>query len=145
MSLLLILNDYLPTIYHYLWINPFQPRVAFHIETNRLFCIAKQMTGFYMKGNTGLIWVNYSIPSPNVKKTVWTKNSFHDISQFLNSFIISNKPDWFLIITSEKTIRLSHTKILKDRFSKSCLPQLYNDIFLELAKTSYKRLLKALK
>ena len=38
--------------------NPFQPSAAFHIETSHLFCSAKQMTGFYMKRNTGLKWVN---------------------------------------------------------------------------------------
>ena len=39
-------------------LNQFQPSVAFHIETSHLFCRAKQMTGFYMKRNTGLKWVN---------------------------------------------------------------------------------------
>ena len=32
--------------------NPFQPRVAFHIETSHLFWTTNQMTGFYMKRNT---------------------------------------------------------------------------------------------
>ena len=36
------------------WINPFQPSATFHIETSNLFCSSKQMTGFYMKRNTGL-------------------------------------------------------------------------------------------
>ena len=36
------------------WINPFQPSVTFHIETSHLICSAKQITGFYMKYNTGL-------------------------------------------------------------------------------------------
>ena len=35
-------------------IYPFQTSVAFHIETSRLFCRAKQMIGFYMKRNTEL-------------------------------------------------------------------------------------------
>ena len=34
-------------------LNPFQFSVTFHIETSHLFCRAKQMTGFYMKHNTG--------------------------------------------------------------------------------------------
>ena len=38
-------------------INPFQSSVAFHIKTSNLFCFGKQMTGFYMKRNTGLKWV----------------------------------------------------------------------------------------
>ena len=37
-------------------LNPFQPSVASHIETRHLFYRAKQMTGFYMKCNTGLKW-----------------------------------------------------------------------------------------
>ena len=32
----------------------FQPSVAFHIETRHLICSANQITGFYMKCNTGL-------------------------------------------------------------------------------------------
>ena len=35
-------------------ISPFQPSVAFHIETGNLICRANQMTGFYMKFNTEL-------------------------------------------------------------------------------------------
>ena len=35
-------------------LNPFQPSVAVHIKTSHLFCRSKQMTGFYMKCNTGL-------------------------------------------------------------------------------------------
>ena len=35
-------------------INPFQPSDAFHIET---ICCANQMTGFYIKCNTGLKWI----------------------------------------------------------------------------------------
>ena len=37
-----------------LFVQPFQPSVAFHIETSHLFCSAKQMTSFYMKQNIGL-------------------------------------------------------------------------------------------
>ena len=39
-------------------INPFQPSDAFYRETSHLICRANQMTGFYVKGNTGLKWVN---------------------------------------------------------------------------------------
>ena len=41
--------------------NPFQPSVAFHIETSHLFSSVKQMTGFYIKCNIGLEWVNSEI------------------------------------------------------------------------------------
>ena len=35
-----------------------QSSVAFHIETGHLIYTANQMTGFYMKCNSGLEWVN---------------------------------------------------------------------------------------
>ena len=35
-------------------LNPFQPIVAFHIETNHSISTASQMTGFYMKCNIRL-------------------------------------------------------------------------------------------
>ena len=40
--------------------NQFQPSVTFHIETSHLICTANQTTGFYMKSNTWLKWVNGS-------------------------------------------------------------------------------------
>ena len=39
-------------------INQLQPRVAFHIVTSHLTCSANQMTGFYIKCNTGLKWLS---------------------------------------------------------------------------------------
>ena len=38
--------------------NPSQPSVAFHIETSHLIYTTDQMTGFFMKSNSGLKWVN---------------------------------------------------------------------------------------
>ena len=38
----------------YKWLNPFQSSVAFRIETSYLICNENQMTGFYMKCNTGV-------------------------------------------------------------------------------------------
>ena len=35
------------------FINPFRPSIAFHIETSHVNCTVKQMTGFYMKWDTG--------------------------------------------------------------------------------------------
>ena len=40
------------------YFNPSQPSVAFHIETSHLIYTANQMTGLYMKCNSGLKWVN---------------------------------------------------------------------------------------
>ena len=39
-------------------LNPFQSSVAFHTETSHLIGKANQITGFSMKWNTGLKWVN---------------------------------------------------------------------------------------
>ena len=36
------------------FVNPFQPRVTFHIETSLLIYTANQMASFYMKCNTGM-------------------------------------------------------------------------------------------
>ena len=38
-------------------LNPFQPRVALHIETSHLMCITNQITGLYMKCNAKLNWL----------------------------------------------------------------------------------------
>ena len=45
----------------YCLINPFEPSVAFHIESH-LICTENQINGFYMKCNTGLKWVKGIIP-----------------------------------------------------------------------------------
>ena len=46
-----------------IWVNEYQPSVAFHIETSHLFRRVNQMSGFYIKRNTGLNWVNLKLPS----------------------------------------------------------------------------------
>ena len=40
-------------------IKPFQSSAAFYIEISHLIFKANQTTGFYMKRNIGLKWVNY--------------------------------------------------------------------------------------
>ena len=40
------------------YFNPSQPSAACHIEASNLIYTAHQMTGFYMKCNSGLKWVN---------------------------------------------------------------------------------------
>ena len=51
-------------------INPFQPGVAFDIETSHLFCSSKQMTGSYMKHNTRLEWVKGPV-------CIFSEETFH--------------------------------------------------------------------
>ena len=46
-------------------VNPFQPSVVCNIETGHLFCSAKQTTGFYMKCNIALKWVNKESQGPH--------------------------------------------------------------------------------
>ena len=51
-------------------INPIQPSVVFHIETNHS---PNQMTGFYMKCNAGLKWVDlvpFKVNAPIILKLV---------------------------------------------------------------------------
>ena len=58
--------------------DPFRLIVTFHIETSHLICRENQMTGFYMKCNAGLNWVNgkfvtnFSSVFANVGKAVFT-------------------------------------------------------------------------
>ena len=41
--------------------NPFQPSVEIHIETSHWICTTNQMTGFHMKWNTRLKWVENAL------------------------------------------------------------------------------------
>ena len=50
---------------HIQCINPYQPDVAFHMETSRLIFRATQMTGLDMKSNTCLKWVNLWTCNPD--------------------------------------------------------------------------------
>ena len=47
------------------------------MESSHLFCRAKQMTGFYMKRNTGLKWVNSLSANP----TKWSNT----LKQFIGN------------------------------------------------------------
>ena len=57
-------------------LNPFQPSVAFHIETSHLLCTKNQMAGFYMKCNSGMNWFKWVMkiaPCPNFKRDFSTR------------------------------------------------------------------------
>ena len=54
-----------------IFVNPFQPSVAFYIETSHLFRREKQMTDLYMKRNTGLKWVK------NIVEVLFLTVEFH--------------------------------------------------------------------
>ena len=49
-----------------LLVNPSQPSVAFYTKTSHLICAVNRMTGFCIKCNTGLKWIN-------LKKTWYEK------------------------------------------------------------------------
>ena len=57
-----------------LQIKPFQPSVAFHIETSHLICSENQMTGFCIKCSTWLKWVHHCIPS--LELTIKVRDGF---------------------------------------------------------------------
>ena len=38
-------------------LNPFQPSIAFHVETSHIFYSANEITNSYVKCNTGVNWV----------------------------------------------------------------------------------------
>ena len=61
----------------------FQPSFAFHTETSHLFCSANKMTGFYMKSNSGLQWVNNMCHNISQKKTLhFTENIEGNIQRY---------------------------------------------------------------
>ena len=70
-------------------VNPFQPSVAFHIETSHLISKANQMTGFYVKCNTGLKWVNLFIPG--VAKNLVEQEIKLNVFQFVGHEMIFRK------------------------------------------------------
>ena len=65
----------------YFLFKPFQPSVAFHIETRHLICTANQMTGFYMKCNTGLEWNNLI----NINPINWSDTLKQFVSKLLTN------------------------------------------------------------
>ena len=44
-----LMSNWHSLTFFYSYLKPFQPSVAFHLETSHLFCSAKRMIGFYMK------------------------------------------------------------------------------------------------
>ena len=81
--------------YKKLQLNPYQPSVAFHIETSYLICIANQMAGFNMKCNTELKWVNvtqkFSHNATPLKLTMLFKSPNDDYKVKLIFFVDSLK------------------------------------------------------
>ena len=74
-----------PAIYQYSTcrINPFQPTLAFHIETSRLICSVNKVTCFKMKYNTWLRWVKIFSWKNIVKHFEWGKTRLlHDINSY---------------------------------------------------------------
>ena len=82
--------------------NLFQPNATSHIETSHLFCLEKQMTGFFMKGNIGLKWVmNFRGMSMDFKlflgngfcfvKAITTKTDMHNPSRHLPAQSLQKK------------------------------------------------------
>ena len=55
--------------FYLLDLNTFHPSVVFHLETSHSICTANQMTGFYMKYNTGFKCVNQKPRSLSVRFT----------------------------------------------------------------------------
>ena len=66
---------------------PFQPSVAFHIETGHLFCRSNQMTGFHMKCNTKYFSVYANFPKKHDIPQSFHNTSIHKIDNVtLTSF-----------------------------------------------------------
>ena len=101
--------------------NPFQPSVAFHIKTSHLIFNANQMTGFFMKWNTGLKWDNDIF----FLKVNWIRSSCAEV--FCNKVVLRN----FTKFTGKhlcqslffnKVAGLRLATLLKERLWYSCFP-----------------------
>ena len=74
--------------------------IAFYIETSHLFCFAKQMTGFYMKRNTGLKWVksNLQVKSLQHQGCTWMKQRMCQdktrLQQLLQTLVLNFSISW---------------------------------------------------
>ena len=75
-----------------LFINPYQPSVAFYVETRHLFWSATEMTGFYMKRNTELKWVrlnrNYQVIDLKLCLPRFFGRFFRNNDRLLNGWIM---------------------------------------------------------
>ena len=65
--------------------NPLTITAPHHTETSQLICTANQLTGFYMMGSTGRLWVNvnfelilYQIKYINQMLLIWAYNYLLD-------------------------------------------------------------------
>ena len=77
----------------------FSPSVAFHIETSHLICTANQMTGLYMKCNTGLKWVKY-----------FTSQLFQSIQRSISLLhALSTKNDYAYLLNMQLNVLLTST------------------------------------
>ena len=72
-------------------ITPVLPNVLYHIESSYFFCRSKQMTGFYMKCNTGIKWV---------KRTKCNNTNIRELLIFIK---VNNKNTGFNM-TSNRTM-----------------------------------------
>ena len=59
-------------------VNSYRSSVAFHIKSSHLICTGNQMTGFYMKGNTGLKWIQVAVTKYFLRATVCWLEKFAD-------------------------------------------------------------------
>ena len=82
-------------------LNLFQPSVAFHVETIRLICTAKQMTSFYVKINFWWKWVN---SENSVISTVTKESNLWDfLEQLLENIRISQLENVYPFFDEEKS------------------------------------------
>ena len=74
-------------------INPFQPSVAFHIETSNFISNVSQNTGFHMKYNTGMKWFN--------------KNMTHWVSKITDQMFLFHNQGFTLKLIRLNTINIT--------------------------------------
>ena len=73
------------------FITSFQSSVSFHVKTSHLIWTTNQMTGFHMKYNTGLIWVNRVCNTLKFRYCLKSRNCMHSSYLWTKSLILFHK------------------------------------------------------
>ena len=100
--------------------NPFQVSVAFHTETSHLICSVSQMTGFYMKYNPDLKWINMAVTY--ALKYSSTKNFRKMSKKKTATELLFNKEETFSVsIFTKKGLIRNHFSEKATFLSRVCI------------------------
>ena len=120
----------------YYFINPYQPSVAFHVETRYLFRSATEMTGFYMKRNTELKWVrlnrNYQVLDLKLRLPGFSKDFSGTMTDYWMAELWKDQdmPTCLLWICNEPVLSSAFLWQLRHKYELWVIPRcLFKNLF----------------